>query len=59
MKTLKWIAVNGFKITCIFWMSVYDFWNGMMSDWSEIIDSSIPVYIPKRPETLIINFGDE
>ena len=32
--------------------------NDMLSDWSETIDYIVPIYIPKRPETLIINFGE-
>ena len=32
--------------------------NGMMSDWSETVDYAVPVYIPKRPETLVIQFGE-
>jgi len=26
MKAVKWIAVNGFKLTCVSCMSIYEFW---------------------------------
>ena len=32
--------------------------NEQLSDWSETINYAIPIYIPKRPEILILNFGD-
>lgn len=33
--------------------------NDALSDWSETIDHAVPIYIPQRPGTLVINFGAE